>query len=163
IPLRAYWTPSSRDIASTPPLDAVYEICDVAEPITATNDATLTIDPLPAALMCRSAARQQRYTDVRLTSWTLCHAERSVVSIGPPGGAEFPVLSKPMPTVPHLVAAVANGVLPAVWSLTSTCTNTPPSSSAADSPAVLSMSAMTIVAPSARIRRPVASPIPLPP
>ena len=26
-------------MASTPPFDAVYEICEVAEPITATNDA----------------------------------------------------------------------------------------------------------------------------
>ena len=47
MPSRANCTPSSRLIASTPPFDAVYEICDVAEPSTATNDATLMIDPRP--------------------------------------------------------------------------------------------------------------------
>ena len=47
MPSRANCTPSSRDIASTPPFDAVYEICDVAEPIVATNDAVLMIEPLP--------------------------------------------------------------------------------------------------------------------
>jgi hypothetical protein len=47
IPSRANCTPSSRDSASTPPLDAVYEICEVADPITATNEAVLMIDPLP--------------------------------------------------------------------------------------------------------------------
>ena len=35
-------------MASTPPLEAVYEICEVAEAIVATNDAVLMIEPLPA-------------------------------------------------------------------------------------------------------------------
>lgn len=34
-------------MASTPPLDAVYEICEVAAPILATNDAVLMMEPLP--------------------------------------------------------------------------------------------------------------------
>ena len=34
MPSRANCTPSSRDMASTPPLEAVYEICEVAAPIT---------------------------------------------------------------------------------------------------------------------------------
>jgi len=32
----------------------------VADPIRATNDAVLMIEPLPAGTMCRSAAREQR-------------------------------------------------------------------------------------------------------
>src|SRR6516225_1558548 len=136
IPLRAYCTPSSRDIASTPPLDAVYEICDVADPITATNDATLTIDPLPAALMCRSAARQHRYTDLRLTSCTLCHADSSVHSIRSSSGGEIPALLNAMSTDPQRCTAVSNSALTAASSVTSTCTNMPPSSSATDSPAM---------------------------
>ena len=48
IPSLANCTPSSRDMASTPPLEAVYEICEVADPSTATNEAVLIIEPLPA-------------------------------------------------------------------------------------------------------------------
>ena len=47
IPSRANCTPSSRLIARTPPLEAVYEICEVAAPIVATNEAVLTMAPLP--------------------------------------------------------------------------------------------------------------------
>ena len=47
-------------MASTPPFDAVYEICEVAEPITATNDAVLMIDPDCCRTMWRSAAREHR-------------------------------------------------------------------------------------------------------
>ena len=47
IPWRANWTPSSRDIDSTAPFDAEYEICDVAAPSSATNDATLITEPPP--------------------------------------------------------------------------------------------------------------------
>jgi len=45
-PSRANCTPNSRDIDSTPPFDAEYEICDVAAPITATNEAVLMMEPL---------------------------------------------------------------------------------------------------------------------
>lgn len=47
MPSRANCTPSSRDMASTPPLEAVYEICEVAAPIRATKDAVLMMEPLP--------------------------------------------------------------------------------------------------------------------
>ena len=60
MPSRANCTPSSRDIASTPPLDAVYEICEVAAPISATNDAVLMIEPLPWRCMYGMASLQQR-------------------------------------------------------------------------------------------------------
>src|SRR6476469_5116809 len=81
MPSRANCTPSSRVIDSTPPLDAEYEICDVAAPITATNDAVLMIEPLPCSSMYGSAALQHRYTDVRLTSWTRRQASSSVSRI----------------------------------------------------------------------------------
>ena len=48
-PWRANWTPSSRDIESTAPLDAEYEICEVAAPRIATNEATLITEPPPRA------------------------------------------------------------------------------------------------------------------
>jgi hypothetical protein len=59
-PSRANWTPSSRDIDSTPPLDAEYEICDVAAPMTATKDAVLMIEPRFCSSMYGSAALQHR-------------------------------------------------------------------------------------------------------
>lgn len=34
-------------MASTPPLDAVYEICEVAAPMIATNEAVLMMEPRP--------------------------------------------------------------------------------------------------------------------
>ena len=60
MPSRANCTPSSRVIASTPPLLAVYEICDVAAPISATNEAVLMIEPLPWRRMCGMAYLQHR-------------------------------------------------------------------------------------------------------
>ena len=59
-PSRANCTPSSRDIDSTPPLLAVYEIWLVAAPMTATKEAVLMIDPLPCSSMYGSAALQHR-------------------------------------------------------------------------------------------------------
>ena len=38
----------------------IAEICDVAEPITATNDAVLMIEPRFAGTMWRNTARQHR-------------------------------------------------------------------------------------------------------
>ncbi len=60
MPSRANCTPSSRDIASTPPLDAVYEICEVAAPVRATKLAVLMIEPRPCRRMYGSTARQHR-------------------------------------------------------------------------------------------------------
>ena len=60
MPCRANCTPSSRVIASTPPFDAVYEICDVAEPSTATNDAVLMIEPRCRPAPCAAARRASR-------------------------------------------------------------------------------------------------------
>src|ERR1700736_4537823 len=121
------------------------------------------IDPLPAALMWRNAARQHRYTDVRLTSCTLCHACNPVLSIRSSSGGEMPALLKAMSTDPQLCAALSNNALTADSSVTSTRTNSPPRSSATDSPAARSMSPTKMVAPSARIRRAAARPIPLAP
>src|SRR5579884_157890 len=45
--LRANSIAISRVIDRTPPLLAVYAICDVADPMRATNDAILMIDPPP--------------------------------------------------------------------------------------------------------------------
>ncbi len=160
MPWRANCTPSSRLIASTPPFDAVYEICDVAEPSTATNDAVLMIEPRPCATMCRSAAREQRYTDFRLTSCTFCHAGSSVVSMESSSGGEMPALLNAMSTEPYASAAVSKRWSTCASSVTSTCTNRPSTRSAAAGPAVASRSPITTFAPSAARRFAVASPMP---
>ncbi len=72
----------------------------MAEPITATNEAVLMIEPFCAGTMCRSAARQHRYTDLRLTSCTLCQAGSSVFSIRSSSGGEIPALLNAMSTDP---------------------------------------------------------------
>jgi hypothetical protein len=93
-------------------------------------------------------------------SCTFCHAGSSVVSMTSSSGGEMPALLNAMSTDPYVSAAVSNTLLTAASSETSTGTNNPSSSSAAALPAVGSMSPTTMVAPSACMRRPVASPIP---
>jgi hypothetical protein len=58
------------------------------------------IDPLPAGTMCRSAARHDRYTDLRLMSCTFCQAGSSVFSIRSSSGGEMPALLNAMSTDP---------------------------------------------------------------
>lgn len=72
----------------------------MADPITATNDAVLMIDPLPTGTMWRRAARQHRYTLLRLTSWTRCQAGSSVFSMRSSSGGEIPALLNAMSTAP---------------------------------------------------------------
>ena len=93
-PWRANSTPSSRDIDSTPPFDAVYEICEVAAPITATKDAVLITDPPPASSRCGMPCLQQRNTDLRFTSCTRCQASSEVSSTDTSSGGEMPALLK---------------------------------------------------------------------
>ena len=73
---------------------------DVALPITATNDAVLMIEPDCCGTMWRSAAREHRYTLLRLTSCTRSHAGSSVVSIESSSGGEMPALLKAMSSEP---------------------------------------------------------------
>ncbi len=47
-------------IDSTAPFDAVYEICDVAAPTSATNDATLITEPPPRSSRYGMPYLQQR-------------------------------------------------------------------------------------------------------
>jgi hypothetical protein len=100
MPSRANCTPSSRLIASTPPFDAVYDTCEVAAPITATNEAVLMIDPLPCRCMWGMACLQHRNTDVRLTSCTRCHTSSPVTSSESSWVGEMPALLKATSTVP---------------------------------------------------------------
>ena len=58
--------------------------------------------------MCRSAARQHRYTLLRLMSCTFCHAGSSVFSIRSSSGGLMPALLNAMSTVPYFSAAVSN-------------------------------------------------------
>ncbi len=139
----------------------------MAAPITATNEAMLMIDPpgWPAATwrcMCGITYLQHRYTEVRFTSCTRRHASMPVVRMESSSGGEIPALCTAMCTPPLLSTVVWYRSRTASSLVTSTCTNWPPTSSAASLPASSSMSATTTVAPSAASRRAVASPMPLP-
>ena len=79
-PSRANWTPSSLLIDSTAPFDAVYEICDVAAPRIATNEATLITEPPPRSSRYGIPCLQQRKTPFVFTSCTRCHASTDVSS-----------------------------------------------------------------------------------
>src|SRR5699024_10156955 len=81
IPSYANGTPSSRLIDRTPPFDAEYEICEVAAPMSATNEAVLMIAPDFCSTMCVSAYLLHRYTDLRLTFCTRDPASRPVSRI----------------------------------------------------------------------------------
>ena len=72
----------------------------MAEPITATKEAVLMIDPFCWGTMWRSAALQHRNTDLRLTSCTRCHASSPVFSIRSSSGGEIPALLNAMSTDP---------------------------------------------------------------
>src|SRR6266545_7066718 len=162
MPSRANCTPSSRVMASTPPLLAVYAICDVAAPSSATNDAVLMIEPLPCRCMCGIAYLQQRNTLVVFTLSTRSQASRPVIRIESSSGGEMPALLNAMSTRPYRSATPSNKARTDASSLTSHAQNSPPTSAAAAFPASSAMSTQTSRAPSAANRRTVASPIPLP-
>ena len=85
-PLRATSTASSLVNASTPPLDAVYATWAVAAPMSATNDATFTIEPPPDDSRAGSPARQHSKTPFRFTRITRSQVS-SGVSVTPPSSS----------------------------------------------------------------------------
>src|SRR5665213_1094261 len=91
-PCRANCTPSSLLIESTAPFDAVYEICDVAAPTSATNDATLITEPPPRSSKCGMPYLQQTNTPRVLTACTRSHASRPVSRIESSSAGEMPAL-----------------------------------------------------------------------
>ena len=160
MPERANCTPSSRVIASTPPLLAVYEICEVAAPRVATNDAVLTIEPLPCSSMCGSTALQPRYTLVRLTSCTRRQASSPVSRMESSSGGLMPALWNATSTRPNRSRASAYMRSLSSGLVTSARTARPPSSSASAPAASSLTSTTTTCAPSPASRRHVAAPIP---
>ena len=86
MPWRAYSTAISRVMASTAPLLVVYAICGVAAPMSATNDATLMIDPPPDSSIAGMPALHPSQTPLRLTSMTRSQVD-SGVSVAPPSSA----------------------------------------------------------------------------
>src|SRR4051794_22495486 len=162
MPSLANCTASSRLMASTPPLLAVYEICEVAEPSTATNDAVLMIEPPPCTRICSMAYLLHRKTEVRLTSCTRRHASSPVVRMESSSGGEIPALLNATSRPPKVSTARSKSLRTSPSAVTSVATNSPPTSSAAALPLASSTSAHTIWAPSAPNRRTVASPMPLP-
>src|SRR5262249_12819510 len=152
----------SRLIASTPPFDAVYEICDVAEPTTATNDATLITEPRPARCMYGITCLQQRYTDRRFTSCTCCQTSVSVVRMESSGGGDTPALWNETSIAPQVSYTSAKAPRTSSSDDTSACTKRPSTSAAAARPLASSTSTVTTRAPSSASRRALASPMPLP-
>ena len=84
--------PELRDIERTAPFDAVYEICEVAAPRSATNDATLITEPPPRSSRYGMPCLQQRKTPFVLTSWTRCHASTLVSRTDASSPGEMPAL-----------------------------------------------------------------------
>ncbi len=83
------------------------------------------IDPDCCFTMCRSAAREHRYTDLRFTSCTFCQAGSSVVSIESSSGGEMPALLNAISTEPYFSAAVSKRWFTSASSVTSTFTKQP--------------------------------------
>ena len=107
MPCRAYSTAISRVIASTPPLLAVYAICDVAAPITATNDAVLMIEPPPARSSAGMPYLQPRKTPFRFTAITWSKTSSGVSTGEPSCAGKMPALLKSTCSAPKCRSAAA--------------------------------------------------------
>ncbi len=70
----------------------MYAICAVAAPISATNDATLTMLPPPDAIMAGIPARQPSHTPFRLISMTFSHVDSGVSRTPPSSAGKIPAL-----------------------------------------------------------------------
>ena len=93
MPCRAYSTAISRVIASTPPLLAVYAICAVAAPISATNDATLTIEPPPDASIAGMAGLAAEPHALEVDGHaSSSHVDSGVSSTPPSSAGKMPAL-----------------------------------------------------------------------
>ena len=166
MPWRAYSTAISRVIASTPPLLAVYAICEVAAPTTATNDAVLMIEPPPASSMAGMPYLQPRNTPLRFTLMT-CSQTSSEVSGGEPSASgKIPALLNRMWSPPWLRAtSIAASISFADDTSARTKTACPPAAvicETVSSPPVVSMSQTTTVAPAPDIKSAASRPMPLP-
>ena len=92
MPCRAYSTAISRVSASTPPFEAVYALCEVAEPMTATNDAVLMMAPPPARSSAGTPYLQPRKTPFRFTAITWSKTASSVSTTEPSASGKIPAL-----------------------------------------------------------------------
>lgn len=135
----------------------------MADPIRATKDAVLMIEPRPCLRICFNAACEHRYTEVRLISCTFRQTSIPVSVMEASSVGDTPALLKAASTLPKVAAAVSKRFSTAAGSVTSVATNSPPTASAAAAPASAFVSAMTTWAPSEASRLAVASPIPLAP
>src|SRR3954453_20244164 len=140
-------------MASTPPLEAVYEICEVAAPITATNDAVLITLPPPDSSRCGMPCLQQRNTLFRFTSCTRCQASRLVSSTDTSSGGEMPALLKSTSMRPNASRVRAYISITASSSVTSAAIDMRPG-------APSTRSTPTTIAPSSSNRRADSAPIP---
>ena len=132
----------------------MYEICDVAAPITATKEAVLITDPPPLESRCGIPYLQHRNTDLRFTSCTRCHASSDVSSTEASSFGEMPALLNSTSSLPYDSRARAYISRTASSSATSQASarSTPSKSSVRSAP--------TTVAPSARNSAAVSRPMP---
>ncbi len=70
----------------------MYAICAVAAPMSATNDATLTMLPPPDAIIAGIPARHPSHTPLRLISITFSHVDSGVSSTPPSSAGKIPAL-----------------------------------------------------------------------
>ncbi len=78
--------------ARTPPFDAVYATWAVAAPMSATNDATFTIEPPPDSIMAGMAPRQPSHTPFRFTFMTRSQVAEGVSRTPPSSAGKIPAL-----------------------------------------------------------------------
>ena len=135
----------------------------MAAPIVATNDAVLTIAPLPWRCMYGITSLQQRNTDVRFTRCTRSQASIPVVRIESSSEGEIPALWNDTSIDPQVSYAVANIRATSAPSVTSAWIAMPFTSAATPSAVSAFISTTTTRAPSDARRIAVALPIPLPP
>src|SRR5207245_9323624 len=166
VPPRAYSTTVSLVIASTPPLLAVYAICGVAAPTSATNDATLMIEPPPERRMAGMPYLHPSHTPFKLMLMTRSQIASAVSTVPSSSAWKMPALlyrtCRPpnVSMVNRTIASTSAGLE------TSARTNAawPPLdliSCAASSPVRAVTSAITTLAPSAANTFAAVRPIPL--
>src|SRR3989454_3336501 len=166
MPRRAYSTAISLVMASTPPLLAVYAICGVAAPTSATNDATLMIEPPPERRRAGMPYLHPSHTPFRLMLITRSQIASAVSTVPSSSAWKMPALLYRTCRPPNVSTANRTIASTSAGLETSARTNAawPPAdliSCAASSPVRAVTSAITTLAPSAANRFAAVRPIPL--
>jgi hypothetical protein len=120
-------------------------------------------DPPPRASRCGMPILQHRNTDLRLTSWTRCHASSDVSRTEASSFGEIPALLKRMSMPPNRATVSSYMRVTSASLVTSAWTYMPPISPVVCSPASSARSTTHTSAPSSANRTAVSRPMPLAP